>query len=221
MSSSIAFVRLPPLPDLPEPLRGTFVVHIRFSSLGTPEEAEHLLTPIREIAPTVLDTIAELPFRAAGAVHMDPPAPVSYLERATSLRDLPGEAVDALLAAVGPESGTQLGLVEILTHGGALNQPPAVPNAVSGRNAQWTVLGFGIGGPDQAPTFQAQLDVLIEVLAPWAQDELMINFLSAGLHTPRQVRASYGEERYGRLAAIKRYHDPRNLFRVNHNIVPA
>jgi FAD/FMN-containing dehydrogenase len=35
------------------------------------------------------------------------------------------------------------------------------------------------------------------------------------------MRAAYGPERYERLAAIKKQYDPRNLFRVNHNIAPV
>jgi hypothetical protein len=34
------------------------------------------------------------------------------------------------------------------------------------------------------------------------------------------MRAIYGLERYDRLAAIKKQYDPRNLFRMNHNITP-
>ena len=34
------------------------------------------------------------------------------------------------------------------------------------------------------------------------------------------MRTIYGLERYDRLAAIKKQYDPRNLFRMNHNITP-
>jgi FAD/FMN-containing dehydrogenase len=51
---------------------------------------------------------------------------------------------------------------------------------------------------------------------------MMINFLSADEGTtPERLRAAYGEERYDRLARVKKTYDPRNLFRMNHNIVPA
>ena len=50
----------------------------------------------------------------------------------------------------------------------------------------------------------------------------MPNFLSADDGTtPEQVRAIYGDERYDRLARVKKTYDPLNLFRLNHNIVPA
>ncbi|MFF4599285.1 BBE domain-containing protein [Amycolatopsis sp. NPDC001319] len=31
----------------------------------------------------------------------------------------------------------------------------------------------------------------------------------------------YGPERYRRLAAVKSNYDPANMFRINHNVVPA
>ena len=48
------------------------------------------------------------------------------------------------------------------------------------------------------------------------------NLLSARQGTtPEELRAINGPEHYDRLAAIKRRYDPRNLFRMNHNIAPA
>ena len=38
---------------------------------------------------------------------------------------------------------------------------------------------------------------------------------------PSELRSGYGEERYDRLARAKTTYDPHNLFRINHNIVPA
>ena len=69
--------------------------------------------------------------------------------------------------------------------------------------------------------FDEQLTTLIDALSPWAQDEMMPNLLGAGQGTTaRELRAIYGPARYDRLAAIKTRYDPRNLFRMNHNITP-
>ncbi|MEV6374797.1 FAD-binding oxidoreductase [Micromonospora musae] len=222
MSSSLAFLRMPPMPGVPEPLQGKFVMHVRFSSLGPQEEAERLLAPVRAIAPTVLDTITELPYREAGSMFTDPPAPVPWVERSTALREFPAEAADALLAELGPESGTHLSLVELRALGGALDRPRALPNSVPGRGARWQLFGSGGGRPDLAPKFAEELNALIGSVAPWAQDEIMPNLLSSRQGTtPEEMRAIYGSERYERLAAIKRRYDPGNLFRMNHNITPA
>jgi len=40
-------------------------------------------------------------------------------------------------------------------------------------------------------------------------------------HRPRRIRASYGAEKYERLAGIKTIYDPQNVFRHNVNIPPA
>ena len=46
-----------------------------------------------------------------------------------------------------------------------------------------------------------------------------VNFL--GDEGQERVRAAYGRERYARLVALKRAHDPDNVFHLNQNIGPA
>jgi FAD/FMN-containing dehydrogenase len=222
MSSSIAFLRQPPQREVPEWLRGKFVVQMRFSTLRSREEADGVLAPMRAIAPVLCDTIAEMPYREAGSIFMEPHSPVPWVERSTMLRCLPSEAVDALLALLGPDARTDLSFVVLRPLGGALERPPAVPDALPGRDARWSLFAVGGGHPDLAPAFEKQLATLMDAVAPWAQQETSLNFLSPQQGTtPEELRAIYGAERYDRLAAIKKRYDPNNLFRVNHNILPA
>jgi FAD/FMN-containing dehydrogenase len=222
MSSSIVFLRLPALPTVPEPLRGTFVMQVRFSSLRPQREAERMLAALRGIAPTILDTIRELPYREVGSAFMESPMPRPWVERSSMLRDFTAEAADALLGAVGPDSSAQVRFVELRLLGGALDRPPAVTNAVPGRNARWSLFGAGGGEPAQIPVIQQHLAALIDAVAPWAQAETMPNLLAASQGTTaEELRAIYGPDRYDRLVAIKQRYDPRNLFRMNHNIRPA
>lgn len=204
VSSSIAFRRRSPAAEL--------VVHVRFSSLRPPVEAEAELAPLRTVAPAVRDTVAKTAYRDGHRLHLDPSAPVGWLQCAAALRSFPAEAADALLAVAGPDSGTSLRSVELRALGGALADEPAVPNAVAGRGAPWALVGAGAA--------EVQLDVLVETLAPWTQDERNANLLTQAT-TPAEVRAAYGSARHERLAQLKRRHDPQNLFRVNHNIAPA
>jgi FAD/FMN-containing dehydrogenase len=219
MSSSIAFLRLPALSTVPEPLRDRFVIDVRFFALRPREDAERTLAPVRAIAPTVLDTITERRYRDASAVFMEPPAPAPWIDRAAALDDFPCEAADTLLELIGPYSATQLGLVELRLLGGALQRSPAVPNAVPSRRARLSL--YAAGGSPAPLIVHEQLITLVDALALWTQDEIMPTFLGAAQDTTAdELRFIYGRERYDRLAAIKTRYDPSNRFCMNHNIKP-
>jgi hypothetical protein len=73
------------------------------------------------------------------------------------------------------------------------------------------------GQTDEVDRLQEQL---IDGLRPWDTGSALPNFL--GCETkPHQVRAAYRAADYEKLTAIKATYDPRNLFRVNHNIPPT
>ncbi|MEU1618739.1 FAD-binding oxidoreductase [Streptomyces sp. NPDC005722] len=222
MSSSLAVQRLPPLPELPEPLRGAFVVHVRFAFLGPAAEGERLIAPLRAAAPTLVDTVGEMPYTAMGAIHLDPPTPMPYYDRTTMLRAFPAEAADTLVELLGPGSDSPLASVEIRMLGGALDRQPAVPNAVSTRGLPFVLFGFGVGGPDQAGFLGGALDGVMKAMEPWADDRRMVNFLSTEEATdPEQLEEVYGTDHFRRLTATKKAYDPANTFRVNHNILPG
>ena len=221
-ATSVAVQRLPPLPDLPPPLQGASVLHMRFTHLGSADEGEQLFAPMRALAPLIMDTVGEMPYTSIGAVHMDPPEPLPYWDRAMMFADLPREAVDEFVALTGPDSDCPLISVEIRHLGGAMDREPAEPNAIPTRGLPFAMHAVGVGGPDQADVMRGYLAKLINGLEPWSGGRMIPNFLSADeATTPAQLRTVYGEERYDRLARVKKAYDPSNLFRMNHNIVPA
>ena len=221
-TTSVAVQRLPPLPTLPPPLQGASVLHMRFTHLGSTAEGEQLFAPMRAVAPSILDTVSEMPYTSIGLVHMDPPEPIPYWDRTMMFADLSKEAVEEFVALTGPESECPLVSVEIRALGGAMDREPAAPNAVPTRGLPFVLFAFGAGPPDQRDLTRGYLAKLIERLEPWSSKRMMVNFLSAEeATTPEQMRAAYGEERYERLARAKKTYDPHNVFRMNHNIVPA
>jgi FAD/FMN-containing dehydrogenase len=221
MTSSLGVQRLPALPDLPEPLQGAFVLHLRVAYLGAADEGERLLAPMLAAAPVVFGAVAEMPSTAVGMVHMDPPDPLPYYDRTVSLRALPAQAAAALVEVLGPESDSPLVNFEIRSLGGALDREPSVPDAVPTRGIPFVAFGFGVGGPDQADFMRGHLAKVVGALEPWSDEHLMPNFLSSDeATTPRTMADVYGAERFQRLTAVKRVYDPTNAFRFNHN-VPA
>lgn len=219
-STSVGIQRLPDLPEMPGPLRGASVVHVRYSHVGTAAEGEALLTPIRELGVTVFDTVAEIPYAQSGTIHNDPPAPLPIFDRGTGLRELPDEALAALVELTGPESGCPLVNVEIRVLGAALDREPAAPDALPTRGLAYQFTGFAVGGPDSAEFMNGWLAKVVGGMWQWADPRQMPNFVSPeGGHTPQELRDTYGAELYDRIVAVKEKYDPANLFRVNHNIV--
>jgi len=219
MISSFAVLRLPPRPELPEPLRGAFLVHLRIAYTGTAADGERMVAPLRAVAPAVLDTVADMPYTAVGSIHSDPQQPVPYYERGIMLREFPPQAQDELVELVGPGSGSTLTIAELRALGGAWDREPAVPNAVATRGMAYTVLGVADGPLEEEARLKQSVAALLDGLAPWQGGRRLVNFLAP--EEAADAAAVYGPERYERLAAVKKSYDPANMFRVNHNVAPA
>ncbi|WP_324275410.1 hypothetical protein [Blastococcus brunescens] len=92
VSTSIAILRLPPMEELPPPLRGQTVVHLRFASSGTDEaEAERLLAPMKEAGRIVLGYVGPIRTTEMDSIHMDPVDPMPAWEKGVLLTDLTPE----------------------------------------------------------------------------------------------------------------------------------
>jgi FAD/FMN-containing dehydrogenase len=221
LTASIAFLRLPPLPFVPEPLQGRLTVHVRIAYLMWATEAEDLIAGLRAAAPTLIDSVSEMPFTAVASIHADPVDPVPAYEISAQLADFPREAADALIAVAGPEADTPALMVEIRQLGGALAREPKEPSAVGTRHARFQLFAGAVGAPGMEQTFRPALQSLVDALAPWGTGTTQINFLTGYDTAPEAVRKAYEPETYERLVQIKEKYDPQNLFRVNHNIPPA
>jgi FAD/FMN-containing dehydrogenase len=219
MTSSFAVMRMPELPDLPEALRGAFLVSVRIAYSGTSEEGERLVAPLRAVAPAVLDTVAEMPYAAVASIHSEPTEPAPYYERSITLREFPAQAQDKLVELVGPDSQCSLVLAELRALGGAWDREPAAPNAVPTRGLPYVLLGVAVGPASEEEQLKRSVAELLDGLEPWRGDRRVVNNLAPD--EAAHAEAIYGPERYARLASIKKTYDPANIFRLNHNIVPA
>ncbi|GAA3248342.1 FAD-binding oxidoreductase [Pseudonocardia petroleophila] len=216
-TTSVALLRLPPLPELPEPLRGRFVVHLRFAHLGPADEGAALLAPMRAAAPAVLDLVADMPYAAVDSIHMDPTDPMPTWERGTTLRELPAAAVDELLAVAGPDVAVPLIMVELRHLGGAVGRPAAVPNAVAGRDAAFSLLALGPTAGPLAETMPAITQSVVDRMAPWAARGALLNFLgSAG---PERVGRLWDDADRARLLAVRDRLDPDRRLAPGHALV--
>ena len=219
MSSSVVVVRFPPLETVPELLRGRFVVHVRIAYLGSTADGERLVAPLRAIGSTIIDSVADMPYTDVASIHQDPTTPAPVRDRSALLSALEPSTVDVLLRIVGPDAEGPVPAVELRHLGGALARPAAHPNAISFREAAFTVFTVGVAPPDAVAEFRARQQAVVDALAPWRLGGPFVSFMGLDLDVA-EVATAYHPETYQRLREVKTAYDPDNLFRVNHNIPP-
>ncbi|WP_327393266.1 MULTISPECIES: FAD-binding oxidoreductase [unclassified Streptomyces] len=216
MTSSLALLRLPDVPETPEPLRGRLTVHVRVAYAGPPDEGARLVEPLRTTLTPMLDTVADIPYTAVGDIHMDPEGPQEYHQNSLMLADLSFDAAQQLLALAGHGAACDDYVVELRHLGGAAGRAPAQPSAVGHRDAGFALTTIS---PPAAPG-ERRPEPLTDAMAPWGTGLKYANFL-AGPDTADCVPAAYDSATYTRLAQVKAAYDPHNVFRLNHNIPPA
>ncbi|MCW2703667.1 MAG: mcrA [Blastococcus sp.] len=217
VSTSIAIMRMPPMEQLPPPLRGQTVVHLRYAYAGNDHaEAERLLSPMKVAGTILLGFVGPMRTDEMDGIHMDPVDPMPAWEKGMLLTDLTEETVDALLATAGPQLDIPLIMAEVRLMGGALARPAKVPNAVPGRSGAFAVLVLGPGIPEMAQVVRAVGKGVLGALGPWKAPESMINFLG-DVSGPEEVAAAYGPA-IQRLREVKAAVDPAGVFSFGHAI---
>jgi len=214
MNTWARVLQVPPLPDIPEPVRGRQLVVVEAAYLGPEESARELLGPLRDLA-AELDTFAVVPPAALGHLHMDPEAPVPFAANGQLLDELPAAAIDTIVEAAGPGSGSPLLSLELRLLGGALTDAP--PNAGALATLDHAFLTFGVGmimDPSMGSAINAHLDRVSNALEPWASGVRFANFIDV----PIDTRTCYPPATFERLQDVKARYDPHDLFRANHPI---
>lgn len=220
MNSSVALIPFPDDPQVPAPMRGRHVYHVRIAFTGDPEEGERLVGPLRAIGQPLMEALREMPYHESASIHDDPPFPIPWAADNALLTTLDGKAVEVVLRHVGPAAPLPA-IMELRHLGGALAEPPVHANAVGHRNAQFMLAVLNPLTGAGAQEAHAFLDRLFQDLAPWTAGRFL-NFMGHGDHAaPERVRTAYRAPDHERLTALKAVHDPHNTFRANYNIPPA
>jgi FAD/FMN-containing dehydrogenase len=216
-TTSLSLTNVPDLPHVPTVIAGRHVVAVKIATLAgrgvvaDHENAETWLADMRQVAPVTLDGVGAIPYRDIARALGDAVAPAPVHQDHALLAALPDEAVDAIVGAVGPNSGSRLTTVEIRRLGGRLADPPTQPSAFSHRDCPYS-LGVTAVLDDDAPSIVATADRLMTAVRPWSRSALLANFVDTA--DPARLAQAYDPETLLRLAAIADVHDPRGVFGV-------
>ena len=224
MSTGVAFLNVPPLPAVPEPLRGKSVIALRGCYCGEkPEDGEELLRPVREeLGETIMDTFGPMPFAAMDAISMDPVDPMGARQHSEMLGELSPEAIETLVEVAGSGSGSPLILLELRQLGGALARTADHLSTMGMGESKFIMNGIGPAfTPEMAEGVVAYLSRVASATRPFQTGDTYVNFMELEGASPERVKAAYAPEDYERLVALKDRYDPQNIFRFNRNIPPS
>lgn len=216
-TTCLRLLRLPPMPELPDFLRGKSFVGVDGAIDASAEDAERMLAPLRALKPA-LDTFALMPVEALGQIHMDPPNPSPARGDGMILDDLPAEAITALLAVVGPGVDTRLLAVDLRHLGGEVGRPDPRGGAVNHLPGRFLLYAVGITPtPDAVRGIEANIAALRKALAPWSAAQDYLNFRDS----TDEASKFYDQLTIDRLSAVRTAHDPDQIIRANHPLAAA
>jgi hypothetical protein len=211
-------LNLPPLPEVPEPLRGRSFVVVEVVYLGEEADGAQLIEPLRALGPEI-DTIATVPVTALSHLHMDPPQPVPGSGDGMLLKEMPADLIDDFVDSATGEAGSALISAEIRHLGGAIARPAPEHGALAAIEAPYLMFAVGMApSPEVAAVVDAQVDGVKDALSPWRGTHDYLNFAERKVKS----RTLYPHEiTYRRLQAVKSKYDPEDMIQSNHPIPPT
>jgi len=213
-TTCIRFITPPPIPDVPEPLRGTPLLTIDGAIAGDAAAGEELIAPLRALGEPIMDSFAQMPTAGLSRIHMDPENPVPAIGEGMLIGELSDEAIDAWVAATGPGSGSPLLLSEMRHLGGAAGRPAEGAGALSHLDAGFGMYSVGMPmTPELGEAIPRHLDALHEAMRPWAAGQYF-NFTER----PTGIDSILPAEVCERLAEVKRAYDPDGRIVANHGV---
>ncbi len=215
VTTSLRLLNVPPLPDVPEMLRGRSFVVIDGAYLGPEADAVEVFAPFRALGPEI-DGFGVVPPIALSYIHMDPEEPVPGLGDHFMLESLTDETIDRIVELAGVDANSPLLMFELRQLGGAFNRPAVDGGALSALDGAFAVFQAGmVMAPEMAVAIEDAFDRARAELAPWIGGRPYLNFAE------RPTEGFHGETTLRRLQAVKADVDPRDVIRANHPITPA
>jgi len=214
-----AFLVIPPSPMFPEHLHMKNVCGIVWCCVGTAEETEKALNPMRSVGNPLLHHIGPVPFPAVQSLFDPLFVPgLQWYWRADNFTDLTDEAIVRHVEH-GSKVPTMLSTTHLYPVNGAAQRVGKNDTAYSFREALFAEVIVGVDpDPANAEKISSWCKSYWEALHPFSAGGAYVNFMMD--EGQDRVKATY-RDNYDRLVQIKSKYDPQNFFRVNQNIRPS
>lgn len=218
-TTTVAVLRIaPPAPWLPKDVHGKPIVALFVCHSGKAEDGEALLAPLRRLGRPVADIVTRRPYaQMQSLLDATQPKGRRYYWKSHYLPGIDDRMIELAAEHAGrirsPHSAILMFQVQ-----GSLNERPAGHSPVGNRDAAYVLNIAGAwehAGEDAAHVTWAR--DCFEATRGCSTGGTYLNFLTEEEGRDR-IEAAYSGADLQRLAALKRRHDPDNLFRHTKNV---
>lgn len=211
MTSWANVMHFPPLPELPETVRGRSFAVVMAAFLGSAHDGRTLLESLHGLGP-LMSTFAMQPPVGLGDLAMDPTDPLPYRTAHALLDELSEGAIEEVARITGP--GSALTMAQFRHMGGALARHAPGAGARATLPGQISMLGLGVvPEPGAKPAVTAELEGLSSAVARHRAGDY-----PSFVEEPADASAFFDPDTWERLRRVKALYDPHDVFKANHPI---
>ena len=209
VTSTFRILRLPPIDEVPEPIRGIPVACVDGVALD-PDAGAELAALLETHGPPLLGGWGNQPSAGVSRLHGDPEDPLPAEGDSIILEDITDDTAAAFFDAAGSESDSSLIVAELRHLGGALAEPAEGAGVLSHLDGEFLLFGTGLADPDSAAKTTGDLDTLIASMQASKAPHQFSTFAE------RDCRMSdcFGPAEVERLRKLSETFDPDGLFVV-------
>lgn len=205
-------LQFPPMPQLPEFIRGKSFVSVEAAYLGSAEEAEALLAPLREIPAMYADTMGTVEIAALDTICAEPTDPMPTVEYSELLDSFEPSAIDALVDVAGAGSQSALTIVQVRHLGGAIARGTADQGPSGAVEQPYLLFCLGVPmTPEIAQAVGNTIAAVQDALAAERSGRTFYTFLCADDDPTR----AFEPHALARLRSLKQAVDPGRVIRSN------
>jgi hypothetical protein len=214
LTSEVVFMNFPPIPDIPEPIRGRSFTIVRGCWSGDLEEGRAFVDRLRDDLPPVADMWEDMPFSEVARISNDPVDPLPAILTGGWLTGLDGEVGKAVADLTFPAGGPPVLMFSEIRHvGGRVARGDRSSTVLGNRDLEfvWHALGVPMA-PEMDPAIRARLDELRAALGRHDTGRTYLNFVEGEERRSRVADAVDGDDAAA-LRQLKQELDPDDVLR--------
>jgi hypothetical protein len=213
LTTSVVLMNFPPLPEIPEPIRGRSFTIVRGCWSGDLAAGRAVLDQWRATMPPTIDMWDVMPFAAADAISQDPVDPMPALTTGGWLDRFDAGVAEVLAERTFPTDGPPAVIFSEVRHvGGAVARGDRSATSMGHREREFAFHVVGAPMAVDLATVEAEVAATAAALGDALSRATYLNFLEGEERRARTADA-VDPERHAALAELQRRLDPADVLR--------